>query len=209
MSTGSELQTKGIRLFEGGKYDEAAAIFTEAIAAYQSENSPELSAEMQVNLGLTKREQGDFEGAVEMMQTGLAYFRENGIRLREAQALGNMALVYAKAGDHEQAQTMYREAAAIFRELGEDQFYGETILALGDMLFRAGKLQEALAIFEVGLERMKNKNQRQKVMKQLLVLKNRIMGEERRQQVNEAENQGETDSHRRRRRSKRNKTSDE
>lgn len=207
MSTGSELQSKGIRLFEGGKYDEAATIFAEAIQAYQSENKPELSAEMQVNLGLTKRELGDFEGAVEDMQAGLAYFRESGIRLREAQALGNMALVYTKAGDHEQAQTMYREAAAIFRELGEDQFYGETILALGDMLFRAGKLQEALAIFEVGLEHIRNKNHRQKVMKQLLILKNRIIGEQRR--LGNVDAEEPTGGRRRRRRRGRDETADE
>jgi tetratricopeptide (TPR) repeat protein len=179
MSTGSELQIKGIRLFESGKYAEAAETFASAVAAYQAEGNTQLAAEMRVNLGLAQRELGDFKTAVAEMQTGLAHFRAAGDRLHEAQTLGNMALAYSKAEDHEQAQTLYRDAARIFREIGQDDYYGETILALGDMQFRAGKLLEALATFEVGLDYVRNKNQRQKLMKQLLLLKNRISGEQR------------------------------
>lgn len=179
MSTGSELQIKGIRLFESGKYQEAAETFAAAIAAYREEGNEQLASEMRVNLGLAKRELGDYEAAVTEMQGGLLHFQQNGDKLHEAQTFGNMALAYLRADNHEQAETMYREAARLFREIGEDGYYGETILALGDMLFRAGKLLEALAIFEIGLDHIKEKNQRQKVMKQLLVLKNRISGEQR------------------------------
>lgn len=179
MSTGPELQNKGIRLFEKGKFAESAELFVEAIETYGQEGDEKKVAEMRVNLGLAKREQGDYEAAIGEMQTGLAYFQEHQERLLEAQALGNMALTYLRAEDPEQAETMYREAARIFRELKENQFYGETIFALGDMLFRSGKLLEALAVFEIGLENVRDKSQRQKIMKNLLVLKNRIMGEER------------------------------
>jgi tetratricopeptide (TPR) repeat protein len=199
MSTGSELQIKATRLFEKGKYEDAAEVFTEALEAYQEEGTGELAAEMRVNLGLAKRELGDFEAAITEMQTGLAYFKETEDQLREAQTLGNMALAYAKADDEEQAQTMYREAGRIFREIGEDEYYGETILALADMLFRSGHLVEALATFEVGLEHVRNKNHRQKMMKQLLVLKNRLSGERRQEQVSDGD-EAVSDSRRRRRR---------
>lgn len=201
MSTGSELQIKATRLFESGKYDQAAEAFTEAISAFEAEDNNQLANEMRVNLGLARREAGDYEGAVTDMQAGLAYFRESGDRLREAQTLGNMALVYAKLDDNEQAQTMYREAAAIFKELEEDDYYGETILALGDLQFRSGDLIAALGTFEVGLDYVRNKNHRQKIMKQLLVLKNRMTGMGR---VQEGDDEDSTppasDSRRRRRR---------
>lgn len=199
MSTGSELQIKATRLFEKGKYEEAATIFVEASAAYEKEGTGDLAAEMRVNLGLAQRELGDFEAAINEMQAGLAYFRETEDRLREAQTLGNMALAYSKAEDEEQAQTMYRDAARIFREIGEDEYYGETILALADMQFRSGNLMEALATFEVGLEHIRNKNHRQKMMKQLLVLKNRLSGERRQEQVSDGD-EAVSDSRRRRRR---------
>lgn len=199
MSTGSELQIKATRLFEKGKYEDAAEVFNEALAAYEQEGTGDLAAEMRVNLGLAKRELGDFEAAISEMQAGLAYFKETEDRLREAQTLGNMALAYSKAEDEEQAQTMYREAAQIFREIDEDEYYGETVLALADMQFRSGHLMEALATFEVGLEHIRNKNHRQKMMKQLLVLKNRLSGERRQEQVKEGD-EVVSDSRRRRRR---------
>jgi tetratricopeptide (TPR) repeat protein len=199
MSTGSELQIKATRLFEKGKYEDAAEAFTEALEAYQQEGTGDLAAEMRVNLGLAKRELGDFEGAITEMQAGLAYFKETEDRLREAQTMGNMALAYSKAEDQEQAQTMYRAAARIFREIEEDEYYGETILALSDMQFRSGNLVEALATFEVGLEHIRNKNHRQKMLKQLLVLKNRLSGERRLEQASDND-EAVSDSRRRRRR---------
>ena len=199
MSTGSELQIKATRLFEKGKYEDAAEVFTEALEAYQEEGTGELAAEMRVNLGLAKRELGDLEAAITEMQAGLTYFRETEDQLREAQTLGNMALAYAKSKDEEQAQTMYRDAGRIFREIDEDEYYGETILALADMQFRSGNLLEALATFEIGLEHVRNKNHRQKMMKQLLVLKNRLSGERRQEQVADGE-EAVSDSRRRRRR---------
>jgi tetratricopeptide (TPR) repeat protein len=110
-----------------------------------------------------------------------------------------MALAYSKAEDQEQAQTMYRAAARIFREIEEDEYYGETILALSDMQFRSGNLVEALATFEVGLEHIRNKNHRQKMLKQLLVLKNRLSGERRLEQASDND-EAVSDSRRRRRR---------
>jgi hypothetical protein len=43
--------------------------------------------------------------------------------------------------------------------------------------FRAGKLLEAVATFEVAMEYIKTPNQRQKMAKQLMVVKNRLSGQ--------------------------------
>jgi tetratricopeptide (TPR) repeat protein len=203
MATGSELQIKATRLFEREKYDEAAEAFMEALAAYEAEENPHLAAEMRVNFGLAKRELGDFETAITEMQTGLEYFRQENDQLREAQTLGNMALAYSKADDHEQAETMYRMAANLFQEIGENEYYGETILALGDMQFRAGNLMAALTTFEMGLEHVRDTNHRQKIMKQLLLLKNRMLGERRAETETDEESQEAAPMSDRRRRRRR------
>lgn len=200
MSNGAELQAKAIRLFEEKKFAEAGPLFADAMRAYQEAGDEVLAAEMQVNLGLTKRELEAYEEAIELMQSGLALFRAKQNRLREAQTLGNMALAYAKLQDQEQAQAFYREAAAIFKDIGEDDSYGETILALGDLYFRGGEYMRAVALFEMGLEHIKNKNHRQKMLKQLLLMKNRMLGERKeKQKVTDGE-ETPSDSRRRRRR---------
>lgn len=201
MSKATDLQNRGIRLFERKKYDEALEQFEQAIEAFVAEGDEAMAAEMRVNIGLTYREQEKYEEAVEIMQESLAYFKETNDEMREAKTLGNMALIYAKIDEHDQAETMYREAAIIFKELGEDQFYGETILALGDMQFRQGNYMGAVATFEMGLDRIKNPNQRQKMLKQMLVMKNRMLGQQKAAEI-EASDEGDTPKSDRRRRGK-------
>jgi tetratricopeptide (TPR) repeat protein len=198
MSTGNELKIRGTRLFQDKHYEEAAETFREAITAFEAEENADQVAEMQVDLGLSLRNLEQYEDAIEEMQKGLEYFRNTDDTLREAKALGNMALAYAELDDKEQAETMYRTAAQIFHELGEDEAYGETMLALADMQFRSGDYMLAVGTFEEGLKFIRNKNHRQKMMKQLLVAKNAMMGSQA-----SAESEGETpstDSRRRRRR---------
>lgn len=201
MSEAAQLQSRGIQLFERKKYEDALTIFNQAFEAFQAEGDEAMAAEMRVNIGLTLREMGQSEEAVETMRESLAHFKETGDQLREAKTLGNMALVYAKIDEHDQAETMYREAAIIFKELGEDQMYGDTIMALGDMQFRSGNIVGAVGTFEQAIGHIRNPNQRQKIMKSLLVVKNRMLGQ---QAIEDSDEDGSGDdtpvSDRRRRR---------
>lgn len=176
MSTGNELKIKGMRLFQEKHYDQAIETFRDAVNAFEGEENADQVAEMQVNLGLSLRNAKHYEDAIEEMQKGLQYFREHGDQHREAQALANAATAYAELDEKEQAETMYRTAAQIFRELGDDDSYGETILALADMQFHSGDYVLAVSTFEEGLQHIRNKSHRQKMMKQLLIAKNRMMG---------------------------------
>lgn len=198
MSDAKKLQAKGIRQFENHEFEDALATFQEAIPAFESEEDPLGAAEMRVNIGLCHRSMEAYDDAIEQMNAGLEVFRAEDDQIRIAQALGNMALVYVKQDNHEQAETYYREAADIFRENGDDDSYGNTILALADMYFKAGDMPKALAAFEGGLEKIKNPNMRQKMAKQLLVVKNRLSGE---RKATENTDEGEAGDRRRRRRS--------
>jgi tetratricopeptide (TPR) repeat protein len=140
------------------------------------------------------------------MEEGLTVFREQEDKHREAQALGNLALAYSKQGNDEQATTLYREAAALFREAGDDDNYGETVLALADLQFKSGDLMQAVATFEAGLDHIRNPSQRQKMAKQLLVVKNRLLGQKKAEAS--SDDGEEPTSDRRRRRSLRRKNKD-
>ncbi|MBZ0306545.1 MAG: hypothetical protein K8I82_10805, partial [Anaerolineae bacterium] len=58
-------------------------------------------------------------------------------------------------------------------------------------------LMQAIGAYEAGLEAIRNPNQRQKMAKQLLVVKSRLMGEKRAEKTGD---EGKTVSDRRRRR---------
>lgn len=185
MSEGKQLQAKGIRQYQSGEFEKAAATFQEAIAAFEKEQDEIGAAEQKVNLGLCYRSLEQYPKAAELIEAGLATFRSQADRGREAQALGNLALVYAKQDNLEQATTLYREAAALFRELKDDENYGQTILALADVQFKAGDYAQAAMTFEIGLDNIRNPNHRQKMAKQLLVVKNRLLGQKKGESVSQ------------------------
>jgi tetratricopeptide (TPR) repeat protein len=90
--------------------------------------------------------------------------------------LGNMGGVYAALDDKEQAYQCYRQAADIFQDLGEKKLYGETLVAMGDLQFRDGKVMAGAATYEVGLEQLDELSASQKVIKGLIGMRNRLMG---------------------------------
>lgn len=167
---------EGLQHFRDQDYEAAAESFRQAAAAYEDAGEAEMVAEMQVNLGLALHSMGQYDDALEQMNEALALFRQMNDPVRTAQALGNMARVYAKLGNTEQAVTNYREASAIFIEEGDEESYGQTILAIADLQLRSGNLMQAAATYEVGLDYVKTPNARQKIMKNLLGLRNRLTG---------------------------------
>jgi tetratricopeptide (TPR) repeat protein len=176
MTTADELKEQGIRQFQEQDYEEAAETFRAAAAEYEDAGVADMVAEMQVNLGLALHMMGEHESALEQMNMAHQVFVQINDSSRIAQALGNMGRVHARMGNSEQAITNYREAATIFQELDDQDNYGQTILAIADLQLRSGQLMKAAATYEIGLDYVKNPNPRQKLMKGLLSLKNRIVG---------------------------------
>jgi tetratricopeptide (TPR) repeat protein len=167
MSTGDELQAQGIKLYAQHDYEAAGRAFQEAQTAYEQNNQPDMVAEMQVNMGLVHRALGEHQQALEMMQEALHTFQNLGDKKRSAQVLGNLGGVYLALSDKEQAFSAYRQAADIFLELEETQLYSETMMALGSLQVRDGKLFAGAAMYQVGLEALEDPNPRQKLMKRL------------------------------------------
>jgi tetratricopeptide (TPR) repeat protein len=176
MPTADALKDQGIQEYMEGDYETAAETFRQAVVLYEDAGAADLVAEMQVNLGLALHSQGEHAAALEQMNMAHQVFVQMNDTLRTAQALGNMARVYAKMGNSEQAITNYREAAGMFMELGDEESYGQTVLAIADLELRSGQVMKAAATYEVGLDYVKQPNTRQKMMKKLLGLRNRMTG---------------------------------
>ncbi len=110
------------------------------------------------------------------MQEALHTFESLQDARRTAMVLGNLGGVYAALGDREQAYNCFRQAADIFEELGEKKLYGETLVAMGDLQVREGKVMRGAATYEVGLENLDELNASQKMIKGLLGFRNKLTG---------------------------------
>ena len=176
-TTANELQERGVTLYSQQNYEAASRMFQEALEAYEVEGRRDMVAEMQTNIGLVHRALGQNQQALDIMQESLRTFQELGDRLRTAQVVGNMGGVYLELDDKEQAYNCYRQAADIFQELGEKRMYGETLLAMGKMQLRDGKIMAGAATYEVGLAQLDDLTPTQKIIKNLLGVRNRLTGQ--------------------------------
>lgn len=176
MSQAQELQAQGLKLFQQQDYEAATRAFGQAQEAYEVEGQRDMAAEMQTNIGLVHRTLGENQQALDVMQGALHIFQELGDAKRTAMVLGNMGGVYAVLHDREQAYNCYRQAADIFEELGEKKLYGETLVAMGDLQVRDGKVMAGAATYEVGLENLEKLSPSQKIIKGLLGIRNKLGG---------------------------------
>jgi tetratricopeptide (TPR) repeat protein len=119
---------------------------------------------------------GAYQQALDSMQESLRMFQNQSDAKRAAMVLGNMGKVYRALGDKEQAYTCYRQAADVFEELGEKQMYADTLMAMGDLQVRDGKLMQGASTYEVGLEQIDNLTPSQRVLKGLIGIRNRLTG---------------------------------
>jgi tetratricopeptide (TPR) repeat protein len=176
MTTARELQDQGVKLFQQKDYEAASRLFQQAKEAYETDQQPDMVAEMQVNIGLVHRLLGEHQQALDAMQLALETFSASGDTRRAAMVLGNLGAVYLGLSDREQAYNCYRQAADIFQELGEKKLYGETLIAMADLQVKERKLSMGAATYEVGLEQLDDLSASQKVIKGLLGVRNKLTG---------------------------------
>ncbi len=166
-TSAQELQQQGVKLFEQHEYEAAARIFQQAREAYAAAAQEDMVAEMKVNIGLVHRALGENQQALDLMQEALRTFQGRQDHLRTAQVLGNMGGVYMALNDRDEAFKVYRQAADMFLEIGEKELYSETLLAIGRMQFRAGKIFAGATSYRVGLESKAQLTPSQKIIKRL------------------------------------------
>ncbi|GAB1421637.1 hypothetical protein MASR2M15_18160 [Anaerolineales bacterium] len=176
MSHADELKEQGITFYSKQDYESAIRSFREAKEAYEADHKEDMAAEMRVNIGLMHSSLGEPQLALDEMQAALHVFQSEEDALRMAQVLGNMGGVYLALNDKEQAYTAYRQAADIFLQIDEMKMYGETLVALGAMQLKDGKISEGAAMYQVALDYIDNPTTAQKIMKRLSGFINRLNG---------------------------------
>lgn len=176
MSNAQELQAQGVKLYHEKEYEAARRVFEQAADAYVAEGRKDLAAEMQTNIGLIHRALGEYQPALDVMREALTTFESLNDAKHAAMVLGNMGGVYEKLNDKEQAYQCYRRAVDVFQELGEKQLLAETLKALGALQVEDGKIGVGAATYEEGLKLSDNLTARQKLIKGLIGIRNKISG---------------------------------
>jgi tetratricopeptide (TPR) repeat protein len=107
-----------------------------------------------VDLGVARRQTGDYPGAAGAAEEALGIYRDLGDRLGQAGALVDLGSVRRMAGDYPGAAGLAEEALGIYRDLGDRQGQAEAIGDLGavrwvtgDYPGAAGALDEALGLY--------------------------------------------------------------
>lgn len=185
---------QGIELFQQHDYEAAARAFQQAKDAYADADQEDMVAEMKVNLGLVHRSLGERQQALEIMQEALRLFEELGDDLRAAQVLGNIGGVYQVLDDKENAERSYRQAAQIFLDHDQEEFYADTMMALGSMQFREGNFFQAATTYQVALERKANPTGTQRILKSLSNIIYQIAGTPSLEETKQKQKQKEQDA---------------
>jgi tetratricopeptide (TPR) repeat protein len=175
--TAQEMKEEGMRLFHEGLYDEAAAKFEHAREMFAAEGDEIAEAETVNNLGVVYRKQDKWDEAIAALEEAKAAFVKLGDRNREAQTLGNLGGLYADKNERDKAKECLRQAADAFAALDDKEHQGETLLALGVQLWKTGDRSGGLATYEAGLQVLPKPTVRQKTVRNLLRMRNRLIGQ--------------------------------
>lgn len=138
-------------LRSAGEYEEALALYRQALATAQATMSPRdrRIAALHNNLSMLFSDQGQPALARTELEAALAILRAGSINPaldREvAASLTNLSLVLADLGDQDAAARAVRDSMAIYERAGhlEDPHYASVLAGQGEACFRAGQFVEA------------------------------------------------------------------
>ncbi|WP_224961606.1 CHAT domain-containing protein [Geomonas subterranea] len=104
------------------------------------------------NIGLVRRESGDYQGALESLGQALSIDRALGSRWAIAYDLRNLGQTRLKMGDPAGALTLLTEAAGLADAIGDKVNQAKIHLALGDAQARGNQRDAATASYRKALE---------------------------------------------------------
>ena len=148
------LHASGINHYRAARYAEAARAFDQAHAAAQAAGERRQAAEALNDVGVARRELGEWEAAEAALVEARDLFAGLEDGKGEAQAIGNLASVYQGRKDYPAAADAYREAARMFDQLGENEMAMYSWQALSRLHLDQKAWIPAIAAYEEGVGAM-------------------------------------------------------
>ncbi len=167
---------EGIRLYREGRYEEAAARFAEAQAAFAAEGRAKDAAEAANNRGVCWRQAARWDEAQAAFGEARAGFQAIGHVAGEGQVVGNLGSLSDSQGQLEQAAAYYDEAITLLESAGEKDLAQATYTALSRLKLKQGNWIGAINAFEGGLSQVDRPSLLQRVLRKFLGVPRKLSG---------------------------------
>jgi tetratricopeptide (TPR) repeat protein len=151
-----------------GDYPEAARVFSEAAAAYESAGDALMAAEMQNNRSVALLKARQPEAALEAARGTDKIFSKTGDHKREGVAFANQGAAWEAMKKTKEAIAVYQKAANALEKAGEGDMRAEVMQLLSMLYFRRWKFYDAIISLQSGLAGVKEPTPKQKMMKKIL-----------------------------------------
>lgn len=173
--TPDKLNQEGKTAYEREEFEAAARAFEAAERGYAAGGDALNAAEMANNRSVALLQGGDAQGALQAVGDTPEIFAQANDTRRHAMALGNKAAALAELGQREEAEKMYWESARLLNEIGETALRASVLQAISRLQMRSGRVMEAVASMQSGLEQVEKPSWTQRLLKKLLQVPSRLL----------------------------------
>ena len=118
---------------QSSRYDEAVALFQEALGIYDPVKDREQHLGALNNLALVYSNQGRTSDALEIFERLLTFANERGDNASRGVALHNVAMTQHRLGEDHEAERLYQEEVRIVRALGDEPARAIALNNLGEL----------------------------------------------------------------------------
>jgi tetratricopeptide (TPR) repeat protein len=158
MSTAMEVKDEGMKLYQAGRYEEAAAKFAEAQQLFAQAGDQKEIAECANNRGVCWRQAAKWDEATAAFEEARPLFQALNDREGEGQVVGNLAVLVESQGDKQHAAELYHEAIDLFTQAGAKDLAKHTYTALSKLKLKERDVVGAMTAFDAGLEQLDKPN---------------------------------------------------
>ena len=158
MSDATSVKDEGLKLYRAGRYEDAAAKFTEAQQLFANAGNHKEVAECANNRGVCWRQAARFDEATAAFEEARPLFQGLNDLVGEGQVLGNLAAVVEAQGDKQHAGELYQEAIDLFTKAGAKDYAKDTYTALSKLKLKQRDVVGAMTAFDSGLEQLDKPN---------------------------------------------------
>lgn len=158
MSDAKAIKDEGMKLYRSGRYEDAAAKFVEAQAAFAQAGDAQEAAECANNRGVCWRQAAKWDEATAAFEEARPHFQKLHDLVGEGQVVGNLAALVEAQGDKEHAIDLYQEAIDLFTQAGAKDYAKDTYTALSKLKLKQRDVVGAMTAFDAGLEQLDKPN---------------------------------------------------
>lgn len=134
------------------RYTSALSLVRRAMSIAQIERDQALKANLQLELGIINKAQGNIEIALEPLKEALNFFRDTNDLNKTSSCLLSIGDIYALLNQTRLAQTYYQDAFDAVEPLNDKRLLGIIKTRMGALLLKSGNNDAAVSSISAGLE---------------------------------------------------------